>query len=184
MILEKLKIFSRLNPSSIIYIITKDKILLNKILLELGTKTKYDVISNSSGEGFFKEIVYNPLPRNTIPIVVVDYDLKSHDHQEAKDGIEVMKEIREYRPNWEIVILAKPEHRKIKNKAMKTGASAFVLKNENVLVRLTNYINALLNKQRMIEERKLTKIAIAIFIIIFTLFSIAFLYSFYIQFVN
>lgn len=144
----------------------------------MGGNTNYDIVPISSGEGFFKEIVYNPLPRNTIPVVIVDYELQSHAHRDAKDGIEILKEILLFRPHWDIVLIAQPNDKKIKNIALKNGAAAFVLKNENSLIRLNNHIITLMNQQKMKVEKQYTIIAIYIFILLFISIGSLFFYFF------
>jgi len=160
---KKLTFLSKLEPSVMVYVISKDQIFVNKLMLDLGSNTSYDIVPHLSGEGFFKEIVYNPLPKNTIPVVILDYNLKSHDHENAKDGLLILEEIKQFRPKWDIILIAEASEKRVKNQGLKQGAAAFVFKNENILIRVRNHIYTLMNQKKMIAEKRYTSIAIIIF---------------------
>lgn len=179
--LRLIKLFKRIEPSVLVYIISVDTIFVNKLMMDFASNTNYDVILRESGEGFFKEITFNPLPRRTIPVVILDYELQSHHHQDTRDGIEILEEIIVYKPNWDVVVLSKNDNKLLKSKAMKKGAAAFVVKNENSIVRLRNHIYNLMNQQKMKLEKQFTILSIAIFFTILSLFLLIFALFFYKQ---
>jgi len=68
-----------------IFVISSDKVLANNLVQNLESETDYTVFQNVSGEEFFNEITYNPIPEKTIPLIIVDYELKSMEHPGAQD---------------------------------------------------------------------------------------------------
>lgn len=120
--------------------------------------TSVSVISRASGEGFFKEITYNPLPKNTTPLILLDYNLKSRDHTTAQDGMVILEQIKEAYPQWEVVFFASVRDKNLKRRALKAGAAAFILKNHNAIVRMEFIVKDLLHKHKLQLEREFTKI--------------------------
>jgi len=142
----KFTILKKYKPAIQVYIITTDTIFSNDLLLKLEEETDYDVFQNSTGEEFLQDIVQTPFPPTVIPVIILDYNLKSIEYQNANDGLHILKEIKQYYPHWEIITMSDMSMMKIKDEAIALGASTHVSKNINTFVRVKTRIHEIENE--------------------------------------
>jgi len=146
-----------------VFIISTDKIFSNKLLQKLEVETDYIIFQYSSGEEFFRQTIYNPIPGNASVVVILDYELRSVEFPNAKDGISVLRDIRKSYPALCVITMSDVSMKKVRNDAVQDGAFAHIFKNENTLTRLKAKIHEVENEQNLSKQKKVTRIAIFVF---------------------
>lgn len=142
-----------------LHIVSKDKITVARIKKELQHKSDVEIETYKTGEQFLGAMSQYSASTKTMPIVLLDYKLKSREYEHAKDGMEVMAEMKKMKLNYGIIMITEPEHATIKNKAIKAGAFACLRKNDNLLLRLSNYIENFISEENFKKEKKLNKVS-------------------------
>jgi DNA-binding NarL/FixJ family response regulator len=165
--------YDRFKPSITIYIISIDKVFSNQLLLKLEDDTDALVIQDDSVEEFFQEIQANPVLEETIPIILVDFILDTMENHNAKDGLEVMKEIKTLYPDWEIIIMSDLSSNKIKDDSIQAGILYHVFKNDNTGARIINRIHQIQNKYYLVYKKKMVVLSFALMVITVLLFFIS-----------
>jgi len=154
----KILSFFKYNHATI-YIISQDTLFIKDIEKQIRERhTTIDLIKNTTGEGFFQNLTFNPPKEKTTTLILLDYNLKSRDYINAQNGIAILKEIKKKYPNWEVVLFAPPQDMKIKRDALRKGAKSFIVKNNNSVTRLMYIIQNILNKKKLEFEKRLTRI--------------------------
>ncbi|MCX6256941.1 MAG: response regulator [Bacteroidia bacterium] len=80
------------------------KILEQKFMLS----SDYEIFPFYSGEKFLTYLISNPAQKSTISIVILDYHVNSS-NIEAKNGIEILKSIKDIDPEIEVIMLSSRE---------------------------------------------------------------------------
>lgn len=141
----------------IIYIISQDTLFVQEIEQHIRlTHKNVQIIIHTTGEGFFQNHTFNPPSSKATFLILLDYNLKSRDHITAQNGLTILQEIKKEFPKWDIVLFASPQDILIKRKALKKGALAFIVKNNNSRTRLTYIIQNILNQKKLEFEKRLT----------------------------
>ena len=147
-----------------IFIVSTDKTFTNQMVQNLEIETDYFVFQYSSGEEFSNDTIYNPIPPNAIPIIIVDYELKSLDRPDAKDGLTILSEIKSEQPRWQVITFSDSSLKKVKNDALALGAYCHIFKNENTFARLKAKIHEIENEEAFKKQKKITFYAILSFL--------------------
>jgi len=156
--------YDRFKPSISIYIISIDNVFSNQLLLKLEDDTDALVIQDNSVEEFFQEIQENPPAEGTIPIILVDFILNTMENHNAKDGLEIMKEIKSIYPDWEIIIMSDLSSSKIKDDSIQAGILYHVFKNDNTGARIINRIHQIQNIFYLQYKKKMVLLSAGIFV--------------------
>jgi DNA-binding NarL/FixJ family response regulator len=157
--------YDRFKPSITIYIISIDNVFSNQLLLKLEDDTDALVIQDNSVEEFFQEIQENPVLEDIIPIILVDFILDTMENHNAKDGLEVMKEIKTLFPDWEVIIMSDLSSNKIKDDSIQAGTLFHVFKNDNTGARIINRIHQIQNKYYLTYKKKMVIFSLGLLII-------------------
>lgn len=159
-----------------IYLIDDDE-LLNKIL-----RTKFEqaggfkIYSFTNGESFLEHFIKRKFNAKQIHIVILDYLLKSSENSQAKNGLDILKTIREINPDVEVIMLSGVDDVDIATNAIKCGAVSFVRKNENSFLRIHNNVKFIISEKRLKITKNQSRTTKIIF---FTLISAVFLFIVY-----
>ena len=138
----------------------------NQLLLKLEDESDSLVIQDDSVEEFFQEVETNPLAEDAIPIILIDFILDTMENHNAKDGLEVMKEIKKRYPDWEIIIMSDLSSNKIKEDAIQSGALYHIFKNSNTGARIINRIHQIQNKYYLAYKKKVVLITFGILVLL------------------
>ncbi|MBK8805701.1 MAG: hypothetical protein IPO21_03225 [Bacteroidales bacterium] len=139
--------------------------------LEIASESGHYIVSNNSGEEFFKEITFNPPPKHVLPIAIVDTFSPMVDAEiKHKSGIELVNEIKQNYPDFAVVFLYEKKQKKDKNTALKNGADMSIEKNDNTAIRLMHFILNYLNIHHVKLEKLLTKTVFVFLGIVYLLF--------------
>lgn len=153
-------------------IVSKDKVSVARIKKELHTRTDISIETFKNGEQFLGSIYQHTASMQNMPIVLLDSKLKSREFEDSRDGIEILHEITSLHKNYGVIMLVDPNEKKLKNEALKAGAYACIVKNEHMLIRITNYLENLISTKRFTKEKNLNRLSLIVFgstLLVFTL---------------
>lgn len=112
-----------------------DEPIQNEMLKDyLSERFVYDIRTFDNGEDALKQMHLGP------EIVVLDYHLNSH-RSDAKNGVEVLKTIKELHPGVQVIMLSGQDKLDIAVDSMKYGAYDYVVKGETAFSRMENVLN-------------------------------------------
>ena len=132
-----------------IYIVDDDE-LLSKILRTKFEQTgDYKIISFITGEEFLEYFTKTPIIKRQIHIVILDYLLKSNSNPNAKNGIDILKSIKELNKDVEVIMLSGVDDVDIATLTIKSGAVSFIKKNENSFLRVQNNVKFIISDKRL-----------------------------------
>jgi len=150
----------------IIYIIDGDEFLSKVLKTKFETTTKYKIFPFSSGEEFLEQIIKKRIPKMSLPIIILDYGLKTHKNYDAKDGIEILKIIKELYPDIDVIMVSGFEDIDIATTSMHYGAASFIKKNENSFLRIQNTIKYIISKKKLEKTKKQSQLTRKFFLIL------------------
>jgi len=125
-----------------------DEPIQNEMLKDyLSERFIYELKTFDNGEEALQNMNLRP------EIVILDYHLSAH-LPEAKNGVEILKEIKDTYPETQVVILSGQDKIDVAIDTMKYGAYDYVVKGESAFSRIENIINNLseLHKMRVINQ--------------------------------
>jgi DNA-binding NtrC family response regulator len=141
-----------------IYIVDDDE-LLSKILRTKFEQTgDYRIISFVTGEEFLEYISKTQFIKRQIHIVILDYLLKSNTNPNAKNGIDILKSVRDLNRDIEVIMLSGLDDVDIATKTIKMGAVSFIKKNENSFLRVQNNVKFIISEKRLKLTRNQSQI--------------------------
>lgn len=139
-----------------------DEPIQNEMLKDyLSERYLYDIKIFSNGEEALAAMdEYKP------EIVVLDYHLNGH-AAHAKDGIEILKTVKDKYPDTQVVMLSGQDKLDVAVNTMKYGAYDYVVKGESAFSRIENAINNLseVHKLRVIRDSQRKTITLLIVVI-------------------
>jgi FixJ family two-component response regulator len=150
----------------VIYLIDDDEFITKILKTKFETSTNYKVLSFSSGEEFLEYVIKNKIPKMSLPIIILDYSLKTHKNYDAKDGIEILKIIKELYSDVEVIMISSFEDIDIATSSMHYGATSFVKKNENSFLRIHNTIKYTISRKKLEKTKKQSQLARKFFLIL------------------
>lgn len=149
-----------------VYIVDDDEFYLKVFENKFKTSTACITQTFTSGEALLEFFRRKPLPKKYVHIVVMDYYLKSMENQDAQNGVEILKVIKEINPEVEVVLYSGIEDDSVVSKGLQLGAVTFVKKNENAFTRIHNSIKGIISKQNLKKKQSHSKLTKNVFILI------------------
>jgi DNA-binding NarL/FixJ family response regulator len=107
-----------------ILLVDDDFIFLEMLKESLVDNQDYNIIAFQSGEECIKHMHLNP------DVIVLDYFLNSEDPN-AKNGLEILKEIHKINPKAKVVILSGQEDGNLVYDFVRENATNYVVKDDN-----------------------------------------------------
>lgn len=121
--------------SKTIIFLVDDEPIQNEMLKDyLAERFNYDIRTFESGESAIRELSAGP------QIAVLDFHLNSH-LPDAQNGVEVLKKIKELRPETQVIMLSGQDKLEVAIDSMKYGAYDYVIKGETAFSRMENILN-------------------------------------------
>ncbi len=149
-----------------------DEPIQNEMLKDyLTERFLYEIVVFDNGEEALKKMHLHP------EILVLDYYLNAN-NPNAKNGIEILKQIKEISPSTQVIALSGQDKIEVAIDTIKFGAYDYVVKGESAFSRIENIINNLseLHKMRTINKaQKNTITFLSIVIVLIILCSLYFL---------
>jgi FixJ family two-component response regulator len=149
----------------LIYIIDGDEFFSKILKSKFETSTKYKVLLFSSGEDFLEHTIKNSISKKSMPVIILDYSLKTHKNYDAKNGLDILKIIKELYPDIDVIMISGFEDTDIATTSMHYGATSFIKKNENSFLRVHNTIKYLISKKKLEKTKKQSHFARKFFLI-------------------
>ncbi|MFH2095973.1 MAG: response regulator [Bacteroidota bacterium] len=165
--------FGSVENKVILYLVDDDDLHLKILHGKLEASTNYELQTFRSGEDFLENILRHPPPKKTYPIVLLDYYLKNRDNEDAKNGIEILKIIKEINPGIEVIILSGLEDVDVATSAMHFGAKTFVRKNENSFTRIHSNIQWIISQKDLERKRKQSRTTRTLFFLLLAIVVVA-----------
>ncbi|MEA3446621.1 MAG: response regulator [Bacteroidota bacterium] len=164
---------NNLNKNNVNIFIVEDNELDAQVLTqEFELNTNYEIKQFLSGEHFLKYLIANPPHKKSIVIIVLNYILNSI-NIEAKNGIEILKTIKEINLDYEVIMISAQPDVDIVTSAIHYGAVTFVKKNENSFLRIQNNINWIISKKILKRKKASTIASIFIFALVLIVITIS-----------
>ena len=104
-------------------------------------------------------------------IVVLDYHLSSNNPQ-AKNGVEVLKEIKQASPTTKVIMFSAQDNINIALDSMRNGAYDYIIKGETAFNKMENTVNRL-GEMHKLEAVNTAQKRTILFLVIFILIIIA-----------
>ena len=142
-----------------------DEPIQNEMLKDfLSERYTYELKVFENGEDAIAQLHLNP------EIVVLDYHLNAH-LENAMNGVDVLKAIKEKSPETQVIMLSGQDKIDIAVDTMRFGAYDYVVKGESAFSRIENVMNnaSEINKLKVINEgykRTVTLLTVVIGLII------------------
>ncbi|MBN2668530.1 MAG: response regulator [Bacteroidales bacterium] len=146
-----------------IYLVDDDVLLLKILDNKFKKTTQYNVLPFRSGEDFLHYYISNQVKKNQIQIVILDYNLSTSDNN-SKDGLEILKYIKEISQDVHVIILSGFVSQAVSDKMKKLGAEVCIKKNENSYIRIQNTIKWIISERVIKEKKKQSRLTLAIFL--------------------
>lgn len=137
------------NPKLNIFIVDDNRLLVISLkkYLENRFGSGINISTFYDGESCLKNI-----DKNT-NIVILDYFLNG-DNSYAKNGIEILKEIKARNPKTKVIMLSRNEDVAVAVESFREGASEYVIKGDNSLNKLISLINRTITEPIRIMVRE------------------------------
>jgi DNA-binding NtrC family response regulator len=120
--------------TNIIFLVD-DEPIQNEMLKDyISERFNYEIKTYTSGEDAIKDLHLNP------DVVVLDFHLNSH-IPTAKNGVEVLKDIKALVPATQVIMLSGQDKLDVAVDSMKYGAYDYVIKGETAFSRTENILN-------------------------------------------
>jgi two-component system, OmpR family, response regulator len=112
-----------------------DEPIQNEMLKDyIGERFPYKIKTYESGEEAIRDLNLDPA------IAVLDFHLNSH-LPNAQNGVEVLKKIKEMKPETQVIMLSGQDKLEVAIDSMKYGAYDYVIKGETAFSRMENILN-------------------------------------------
>lgn len=139
-----------------------DEPIQNEMLKDyLSERFLYDVKIYDNGEEALQHMHLNP------EIVVLDFHMNAH-NRNAKNGVEILKEIKDKYPHTQVIMLSGQDKIEVAVDSIKYGAYDYVIKGETAFSRMENVLNNISELHKMKTVNKGQRLAIILLSIVAT----------------
>lgn len=159
-----------------IYIVDDDNFFLKIYKNKFDASSNYIIHEYTSGETLIEDLENTYFHRNIFYIVILDLFLKTKVNQDAADGNEILKKIKDIHSNIEVIMLSGSEEDEIVKRSIHLGAVAFIKKNENSFMRIHSNIKRIISKKILNQKKRRSITAILQFLSVILIISLALLF--------
>jgi len=167
-----------------IYLVDHNYDYTNSLKKSIDKPERYSIDVFTSGEKFIAFLSKQSFRRNDICIVFLGYKYFDEVNNTLMNGLEILEATKQINRNIEVVMLTGQDEGSIGSYVIKSGAYAFIPKNENIHLRINNIIMGIISQKRLVQKRSSFYFSLKIligFLILIILFWIFFQLFFYIQ---
>jgi len=136
-----------------IYLIDDHRIYLSEITERFQNPLKYSVESFTDVSKFVEKLDSGAIPKKNLHLIFYTIDFEKSE-EEIKKMLDYVVQIKELCNNCEVLILSSKVNEDIENRVRNLGAMAMIQKNENAILRITNYIKGIISERNLEKERK------------------------------
>jgi two-component system, OmpR family, response regulator len=127
-----------------------DEPIQNEMLKDyLSERFQYNIKMFNNGDAAIKDLELHP------EIVILDFHLDDNEH--IKDGLEVLKKMKELKPQLKVIMLSGQDKLDVAVDCMRYGAYDYVTKGETAFSRIENILNNISELQASKTLNKLYK---------------------------
>ena len=124
-----------------IFLVEDDPQYASGLKYDLESHTAHSISCFTNGEDCLKNLKEMP------DVVLLDYFLEG-----TMNGLDVLKKIRKYNDNIQVVLLSGQDKIEVAANALKLGAYDYVVKNQSAFIRTRNTISRLLRLKNLEKE--------------------------------
>lgn len=135
-----------------IYLIDEHRIYLSEITERFQNPLKYMVETYTDLSNFIENLESSTLPKKSLRFVFMSMDLEK-DNDETRKVLDSITKIKSICSNCEVFVLSMQKEEELENKVRNYGARAIIQKNENAVLRMTNYIKGIIGEKNLEKER-------------------------------
>lgn len=162
----------------VIYLVDDDEFHSKLLSSKFASATNYKLKTFKSGEEFLSSLLRTQHPKNSIIILLLDYFLSTDRNRGAKNGLEILKHIKEINPSISVIMYSGSDDVEVATSALHHGAANYIKKNENSFSRINNTINWIISEAKLNRKKRQSKIATVIFLSILGVIGIIYLFLF------
>jgi two-component system, OmpR family, response regulator len=107
----------------LVFFVDDDKMILNLLEYTLKNRQDFDVKTFFTGEECIENLNLKP------DLIVLDHIFKSNG-KSGKNGLEILKEIKDFKEDLPVIILTSQEDQNLSNEFITHGADKFIPKND------------------------------------------------------
>ena len=157
------------NQTNPIIFLVDDEPIQNEMLKDfISERFEFTIKTFDNGEEALKNMSLNP------QIIVLDFHLNAH-LQNAQNGVEVLKLIKETNPEVQVIMLSGQDKLEVAVDSMKYGAYDYVIKGETAFSRIENVLNNIIELGNVKAANKTYKnIIVFLVVTILTIIVISF----------
>lgn len=145
---------------------------------------RYNIEMFTSGEKFIAYLSELKFKRNDICIVFLGYKYFDEGSNTLMNGLEILEATKQINSDIEVVMLTGLDEGSYGSFVMKSGAYAFIPKNENIHLRINNIIMGIISQKRLDQKRSSFFLSLKIligFLVLFLIFWAFYNLFYYIQ---
>lgn len=155
---------SKINESRVnLYIVDYDEMSLKILKNKFSSCSGYRVFTYKTSDEFLEEFNRFPFAKRHIHIVILDYVVNGIKNE--GNGIDILRKIKAINSAVEIIILSGVEDVEIATSAMRSGAVAFIKKNENSYLRIQNQVKFVISQKSLDQSKKHSIMARVVFVL-------------------
>ena len=128
-----------------VFLVDDDALYLRLLEIQFLEIGGYEIESFSSGEECLENLAKKP------DLIVLDYFLNSV-NKDAKNGIEILDQIKEHNDHIPVVILSAQDKIEVAIDCMHHGAFDYVVKSETVFMRLQKIITNIMEVNKLKKQ--------------------------------
>lgn len=149
----------------VVYLIDDDELHLKILQNKFSTVTDYKLHTFTSGEDFLEYIIKNPISKKNFNIVILDF-LLSTNPDEKKNGVEILKVVKEIDSDIEVIMLSGHGDIETAISSMHHGAFTFIEKSENSFARIHNNIKWIVSEKSVKRKKNESMFTTKVFFIL------------------
>jgi len=164
--MEKLGIDKIIKPkiAAYIYFVDHDSSYSASLKKAIDKPEKYSIEIFTTGEKFIAHLTTLKFRKDDIHIVFLGYQFIDEGEHTLMNGIEVLDAIKVINSDIEVVMLTGQDEGSYGSYAKKSGAFAFVPKNDTVFLRIDNIIMRIISHRKLNLKRKAFYKSVKIFV--------------------
>ena len=136
-----------------IYIVNEDAAYSASLRKAIDKPGKYITTIYHAGERFISELAQLRFRSNQVHIVFLSYHFNDESNHNLMNGIEILEAIKVINPKIEVVMLYGEGEATYGSYATKSGAFAFIPKNDSVFLRADNIIMKSISHKNLSQKR-------------------------------
>lgn len=156
-----------------IYIVDDDEMSLKILKNKFSSCSNYRVFTYKNGHDFLEEFTRFPFAKRHIHIVILDYVLNTMNNE--GNGIDLMKKIKDINSQVEIIMLSGLEDVDVASSAIRSGAVAFIKKNENSYLRIQNQVKYVISQKSLDKSKNhnvMARVVFALSVLVLAIFAV------------